>query len=177
LACLPTLLKHRAEKGYRSMRFLRFVYKKKAINEICEIVAPKNKVTVVGFGDWSGGKGTPISRRCAGPLQEIKLELNKRNNVVMRSIHEMKTSITCNHCLQKLTNKYVKNNITQVDGSTKVVKYKVHKILHCKNSQNGSFHCGMTWNRDDNASRNILMLLMFEIRGWVRPAVFCTQKC
>jgi hypothetical protein len=67
LAVLPGLLRHRAERGYRNMRFLRYVGKQRAIDEICEIIAPKGKVSVVGFGDWSGGHGTPIKRRPGAP--------------------------------------------------------------------------------------------------------------
>ena len=63
------------------MRFLRYKKKKLAINEICEMIAPKGTVNVVGFGEWNGGGGTPISRQCAGPLEEIKLQLTKQKTL------------------------------------------------------------------------------------------------
>jgi hypothetical protein len=31
------------------MRFLRYVFKQKAVNEICDMIAPSDQFTVVGF--------------------------------------------------------------------------------------------------------------------------------
>ena len=175
LAYLPTLLKDRAKKGYRNMRFLRSIYKKKAIDDICNMIAPRDKITIVGFGNWSGPNGTPIKRRCSGPLQEIKLELKKRDNVYLRIINEMRTSITCHNCFHRLKNMKAKT----VHPRTKKVslKAKIHKVLHCTNSQGDLGHCGTTWNRDVNASKNILMLLIFEILRFQRPIEFKKSEC
>jgi hypothetical protein len=173
LTYLPILLKHRAERGYRSFRFLRFVYKKKTINEICDMIAPRDKVTIVGFGDWGGGNGTPISRRCAGPLQEIKMELKRRDNVFLRSINEKRTSVTCHNCNCRLSNMRADSVKVKRDGTHELKQNsKIHKVLHCKNSHNGTIHCGTTWNRDVNASKNILMLLMLNVLGLPRPEAF-----
>ena len=38
---LPRITKHRATKGYRAMRFTRHVYRAKAINAICDMIAPR----------------------------------------------------------------------------------------------------------------------------------------
>jgi transposase len=52
-------------------------------------------------------------------------------------------------------------------------KSKIHKIMHCKTSVRGAQRPRITtWNRDVNASRNILMLLMREIEGLERPSQF-----
>ena len=50
---------------------------------------------------------------------------------------------------------------------------RVHKILHCRSSD-GTKQCqgGGTWNRDVNASRNMLMLLMLVVLGVERPEEF-----
>jgi hypothetical protein len=66
------LIDHRFNKGYRNMRFLRYVFKQKAVNEIC-MIAPPDQFTVVGFGDWNGPGGTCIKRRYCGPLQDISV--------------------------------------------------------------------------------------------------------
>ena len=189
LSILVPMLDHRISKGYRNMRFLRFTSKKKAINSICEMIAPKGMITVVGYGDWKGFGSSPISRRCAGPLQEIKLQLQNMERVRMNSVVEHKSSITCHCCFNRLTNmkatqtKY--RNIKLPDGTWSNTKQKVqnmtkiHKVLHCQNSQTISNNpivskrCGSTWNRDTNASKNILMLLMLEILGMPRPEAFC----
>ncbi|PNH00057.1 hypothetical protein TSOC_014140 [Tetrabaena socialis] len=96
LANIRELLRHRFDKGYRNMRFLRSVFKRKAVEDICNLIAPAGKVTLVGFGNWSGGKGSPISRRTCGPLQDIKFCLRQRPDVFLKELDEHRTSVTCN---------------------------------------------------------------------------------
>jgi hypothetical protein len=175
LASLRALLDHRLTRGYRNMRFMRYCSKKRAIQEICDMIAPPGGKTVVGFGDWSGGSGTPISRRCAGPLQEIKLELMHRDEVTFMSIHERRTSQTCHHCLNKLVNMRAKSTVYKRKEKAMVQRdtTKIHKVLHCKSSHGSQERCcGTTWNRDVNAAKNILMLTMFEMLGYPRPSPF-----
>ena len=90
LAVLPSLLAHRARK---------------AINVICDFVAPRDgKFAVVMFGDWNGGTGSPVSRRTCGPLQEIKFGLRNAHHVDLRSVDEFRTSQTCSMCHEALVN-------------------------------------------------------------------------
>jgi hypothetical protein len=169
----PQLLKHRASKGYRNMRFLRFVHKKQAIDEICDMIAPRDKICVVGIGNWAGANGTPIKRRCVGPLQDIKLNLKGRANVILTSIEEFRTSITCHNCHCQLSNRRSLSTVVNRWKKTKVVRVtKIHKVLHCRSSEGGQGHCGTTWNRDVNAAKNILMLLMLKVLGMERPLAF-----
>jgi transposase len=175
---LVEILRHRFSKGYRNMRFLRYRQKKLAIKEICEMIAPKGTVNVIGYGDWNGGGGTPISRRCAGPQQEIKLELSKRDDAYMMSIEEFNSSQTCSCCHNKLFNMKAESvKITKFKGVVTRQKNvgKIHKILHCTNRQAGSSspletpRCGTTWNRDVNAAKNILNLTILQMQGLPRP--------
>ena len=202
IAVLPGLLMHRAKKGYRNMRFLRFIHKKKVIDDICTMIAPMDKFTVVGFGDWKGFGSSPISRRCSGPLQEIKMHLQGRNNVRMLSIWEYRTSKCCNCCFQELTNmkasqtkfKKIKdeNGVWSPNRVPVTSVAKIHKVLHCRSRQNdlnngtvpsngvtdavAPKRCGTTWNRDINAAKNILMLMILEILEKPRPFEFCRQE-
>lgn len=173
LAALPTLLQHRAAKGYRSMRFSRFMGKQKAIETVCDEIAPTDRMAVVGFGDWSNN-GSGISRRCSGPIKEIKHRLSHRPNVLFKSIDEYRSSCICNSCHSRLTNMRAaesvvrkRSRVGEHEGERLVVRNnKVHKVLHCCDSvksapENG--RCGATWNRDVNASKNILMFL----RLWI----------
>ena len=175
LAVLRPLLAHRMARGYRSMRFLRFTGKQRAVDAICELVAPRGQLTVVGFGDWAGLGGSPIKRRCAGPLQEVKFRLSQRPEVVVRSVWEHKTSVTCHCCLGRLSNMRAASCVYRDGVPEKKAPSKVHKVLHCKRSEGGpnEGRCGVTWNRDVNASKNILMLLVQDVEGKPRPPAFC----
>ena len=181
LSVLDRMLAHRASKGYRAMRFLRYVKKKEAVEEIVELIAPKENVVILGFGDWKGPGKTPISRKTCGPLQDIKYALSKRKNVVMEEIDEYGSSKHCSCCRSVLTNMRAKRTThkKQPDGTVKIStqRGRVHKILHCRSSTNGlGGHCGASWDRDVNASRNLLELTQCQIFGMQRPSVFCRKK-
>ena len=175
LQVLGPALAHRAHRGYRNMRLLRYAGKQAAIAEIVEMIAPKGRTNIVGMGDWSGLGNSPISRRTSGPLQEIKLELRRREDVVMDNISEMYSSQRCNHCFCKLSNQKAVNKAKDDRGIQRSVDVaKVHKLLHCRTSDGSQTGCcGKTWDRDVNASRNLLMLTLCEILGVARPSVFC----
>jgi hypothetical protein len=128
LSSFQTLLQHRSAMGYRNMRFMRYVFKKKTVSKICNMLAPRDRIVVVGFGDWRGPNGSPISRKCTGPLQEIRRELKARSNVSMYEVDESYSSKRCCCCHGDMVNMRAK-----VLGEEK--KKKVHKVLHCqKNS-------------------------------------------
>ncbi len=179
---LPALIQHRMAKGYRNMRFLRYCWKKRMVQRISEFIAPRkeetDEVTIVGFGDWQGGHGSPISRRTCGPLQEIKLDLRSRRDVVLLDVDEFRTSITCNTCHGRLCNMkgVTTHRVDHRDGTIRqLTNQKVHKVLHC-NSNVCRSHNHTTWNRDVNASKNILMLAVLMLKGWGRPVAFCRTK-
>jgi hypothetical protein len=178
LRVLPALLEHRAAAGYRYMRLYRYIRRSKAIQTIADFIAPPGKFNVVMFGDWTSGPSSPISRRTCGPLEEIKFTLRSRPDVDLRSVDEFRTSMTCSQCNCRLSNmraaSKVKNKST---GEWEMRRRsKVHKVLHCSNSVDNtgtSRGCGTTWNRDVNASRNILTLGLLALFEKPRPTVFC----
>jgi hypothetical protein len=168
LSSFQTILQHRAALGYRKMRFLRYVFKKKVVSKICDMVAPRDRVVIVGFGDWRGPNGSPISRKCSGPLQEIRRELKARPNVCMHEVDEAYSSKRCCCCHGDVVNMRV-----VAKGETR--KNKVHKVLHCQKSSmnDGSpIRCGRTFDRDFNAAQNMLFLTRTFIKGWPRPERF-----
>ena len=179
LRVLPAMLKHRATAGYRYMRLFRYTKRAKAIRTIVDFIAPPGKFNVVMFGDWKGGAGSPISRRTCGPLEAIKFALRSRPDVDLRSVDEFRTSVTCSKCHCQLTNMkakcMVKNRKT---GAWEARRSKIHKVLHCSNSvltnkASSQVGCGTTWDRDVNASRNILTLGLLDLFERPRPSGFC----
>lgn len=180
LSNVRRLLEHRRNKGYRNMRFLRYVHRQKAIEEICDMIAPKHVETMVGFGNWNAAGGSPISRRTCGPLEAIKLELNKRPNVkAFVAVDEFRTSVTCHCCRGRLANMTgMTTRVRQIDGEERrtVFRGKVHKVLHCKTSGSNPTGCGASWNRDTNGSLNILEIAMCYLTGKRRPNAFCRSS-
>jgi transposase len=214
LEVFKSLLEDRLLKSYRKLRFLRFVRKKRIVNEICDMIAPPDIENVlVGFGDWSGGHISPVSRKAAGPIQEIKRVLKSRKNVWFKHIDEYNTSKICSSSNRLLKNMKA-NTVKKLQNGEKITTSgKVHKVLHCvnierentkivKKLQKGqkittskkfykALHCinsergrtvtvpqshGTTWNRDVNASINILNLFTYELLGEQRPQRFCRSK-
>jgi hypothetical protein len=58
------------------MRFMRYVFKQKTIQEICDMPRLLGEFTVMGFWRLERTKRDP-SRDATGPLQEIKRELKR----------------------------------------------------------------------------------------------------
>jgi len=174
LSSLSTLLMHRRVRGYRKLRFCRYGHKLRSINEMCDRIAPRDKTVIVGFGDWQGPKDSPISRKTVGPLSELKKALALRPNVILLLIDEYLTSRTDSDTHLPLTNMKGMTTRHSRDGKKYTVRGKIHKVLHCRTSD-GRLPEGCkqtTWNRDTNAARNILNLLLHELRGLPRPEVF-----
>lgn len=179
LIALPKLLESRFTKGYRSMRFLRYQGKQRAIEKVCDLIAPPGRTVIVGFGNWSNN-GSGIRRSCSGPIREIRQRLSRRHNVHFKNIDEKYTSCTCHGCFARLTNMRADTVCMKVDKDGEVIRkeiknIKVHKVLHCRTSVGSEpipARCGATWNRDVNASKNILMLLELWIVGLERPKPF-----
>jgi len=173
LAVLRPLLEHRAARGYRNMRFLRYVRSNQAIEEICDLVAPPGKETIVGFGDWSGGFKSPVSRRTCGPIEQIKHRLKQRTPLL--DVPERKTSVTCSGCQARLRNMVADTTtLCHQTGLRTTRRNKVHVVLHCRRSadRGDASHCGQTWNRDVNASKNILRITFALLAGRGVPGVF-----
>ena len=177
LAVVRRLTDHRMRRGYRNMRFMRAVQKQKAVDEIVDIVAPRGWFTVVGYGDWQGSGSSPISRRFSGPQQDIKRELMRTNRVAFGNIDEFRTSVLCNENWQRMVNMVAVSHSRDRTGEMVLRrKSKIHKVLHCKISVSGTRRTKTTWNRDINASLNMLMLLKRTLKGEDRPKEFCRNK-
>ena len=158
---------------------MRHVSKQAAVKEIVYLLVGTvnaNTFTIIGYGNWSGGSQSVISRKYAGPHQLIKQEIGKRWNARIKSIDEYKTSQTHSLSWEKLVNMKAKTTVRKTKDGKKIVmqNQRVHKVLHCKTSEGKKIDSSLktTVNRDLNASENILMLLRMEIKGYERPEPF-----
>ncbi|PNW70265.1 hypothetical protein CHLRE_17g712700v5 [Chlamydomonas reinhardtii] len=187
LSVLRPLLAHRTARGYRNMRFLRKVGRDKLVNTISRSIAPHKPdgsgMIAVGMGDWQGPGNTPIKRRTSGPLELVRLHLKHRKDVVLVPVKEPGSSCLCHNCHNRLTNMRANTTRYNKEGEKVTKMSKVHKVLYCrapatkagnnlKNSDSGKPRCGTTWNRDVNAAKNMLMLLMCILQGEPRPKAF-----
>ncbi len=97
---------------YRKLRFLRHVSKQAAVQEIVDLLVGDRKdktLTVIGFGNWSGGSQSPISRKHAGPTQMIKDQIGRRPNAVI--CQSTSTNRRCCNTWLPLTNMRAKETI------------------------------------------------------------------
>ena len=122
------------------------------------------KRTLIGFGDWSNTDASGVIKKCpAGPVKKLEQELRKHG--IVYSVDEYCTSKKCSRCKSDLYNE--RKIVNGKDGRRYDVK--VHSVLHCHNSACKS----MTVDRDNNASENILNLLLTAARRKPRPPCFC----
>ena len=136
------------------------------MQSICaKLTAAAGRNTAIGFGDWGNYDPTgTITKSPAGPVKQLEAQLKRFCKVV--SIPEFRTSKIHSKPTYRHT---LTNQVSQRlcrDGFVR--NMRVHSVLHCRTSG-----CGMTVNRDANASVNMLELLRAELEGRSRPAVFC----
>ena len=181
---LPELLDHYGARKFKALRLKRHIAAKRQLRAMCMALTAGCAKTdvVVGYGDWSNGKG--IKGHPCGPYTKLRKELSKY--AIVKDIDEYRTSKTCSQChnhslcnmhSEVLCNRKkwkrgvgkragdVKDLACQAHQVRHLVKVKVHGVLHCSTSV-----CkGKTWDRDINAAQNILLLTMLELRGNPRP--------
>ena len=121
----------------------------------------KQKNTIIGFGDWSK-KNSIIKRHPSTPTIKLKTEMRKYATVI--EIDEFRTSKLCSCCNSICKN--VKGVVINKKNGRK--KYqRLHQIVRCIKNE-----CARCWNRDVNASINIMNLLKCKILGKRKPKEF-----
>jgi len=143
-----------ASKAFLKWRFTTYMYSQKALEYIAKKLT-KGKKTLIGFGDWS--QQDVVKGHQKAPLNKTKRVLQKYATVVL--VDEYFTSQKCSCCCdgKKMTRARLAKT---KDGETEIVS--CFKVLSC-------LTCNTLWNRDVNASRNIFMAMVCQVKGLPRP--------
>ena len=172
---MKTFTEFHMEKGFRNLNFTSYCRSKATLAKICERIsgvskATKNVKTLVGFGDYSQQHGL-VKSHPTTPILRLKRELHRYCKVV--DIDEYKTSKTCCSCNKEI--ELYNNRIQRKKNGvleTKAKMSNIHSVIRCKNNE-----CKLCcWDRDINASKNILGLLLCQYRGEERPVCFKPEK-
>lgn len=149
-----------SRRRVRALKFKRFRFCQKKLNELCaSLTAKAGQKTVIGYGDWSNQDSGAIKKCQSGPVKRLESQLKRYCKVV--EIDEFRTSKLCQRCECQLEN--ARRRVVGKDF--RIHSTKIHGVLHCSNSDCTS----MTVNRDVNASRNMRDLLIGGACGAKRP--------
>ena len=163
------------EKGFRNLNFASYCRSKATLAKICERISgvtkkTKNVKTLVGFGDYSQQHGL-VKSHPTTPILRLKKELRRYCKVV--DIDEYKTSKTCSSCNKEIVlyrNRIQRKKMGVLEPIAKMTN--IHSVIRCKHNE-----CKLCcMDRDINASKNILGLLLNQYRGEERPVCFRPEK-
>lgn len=150
----------------RHNRWRCYIHKNKTLDKACKKILSDKKNPVISYGDASfchNNKGHPSSLRGNWIYHRLKY-IHKANIFYTR---EFNTSQICSNChaesrLVGLCTKYdiIRPGVQRPSNT--------HFVRSCT-------HCRMIWNRDVNASRNILSLGKISTSGSDRPDLFCKK--
>jgi hypothetical protein len=172
---MQTFTEFHMEKGFRNLNFTSYCRSKATLAKICERISgvsksTKNVKTLVGFGDYSQQHGL-VKSHPTTPILRLKRELRRYCKVV--DIDEYKTSKTCSSCNKEIElyrNRIQRKKKGVLEPIAKMSN--IHSVIRCKHNE-----CKLCcMDRDINASKNILGLLLGQYRGEERPLCFKTEK-
>lgn len=172
---LRTFTEFHIEKGFRNLNFMSYCRSKATLAKICERISgvtkkTKHVKTLVGFGDYSQQHGL-VKSHPTTPILRLKKELRRYCKVV--DIDEYKTSKTCSSCNKEILlyrNRIQRKKMGVLEPIAKMTN--IHSVIRCKHNE-----CKLCcMDRDINASKNILGLLLNQYRGEERPVCFRPEK-
>ena len=168
---MRTFTEFHTEKGFRNLNFTSYCRSKATLAKICERISGGKEVkTLVGFGDYSQQHGL-IKSHPTTPILRLKKELRRYCTVI--GIDEYNTSKTCSSCNNEIV--LYRNRIQRKkQGVLEPIARmsNIHSVIRCKTNE-----CKLCcMDRDINASKNILGLLLNQYRGEERPVCFRPEK-
>jgi hypothetical protein len=166
---LKTFTEFHSETGFRNLNFTSYCRSKATLAKICERVGGGVK-TLVGFGDFSQQHGL-VKKHPTAPIIRLKNELRKYCKVI--DIDEYNTSKTCSSCNKEITlyrNRIYRRKKGVLETIAKMSD--IRSVIRCKHNE-----CKLCcMDRDINASKNILGLLLKQYKGEERPMCFRPEK-
>jgi hypothetical protein len=147
---LENALEVHYKNPFRKWRFRDYIKKRKTFHRLCLTLSDKTKINedkkvLFGMGDWSNLRDCIIKGYRRGPVKALTKELKRYCEVV--SVPEHNTSRCCCCC-------HAKND-----------KPKKYRVFSCSNCQNAI-------DRDQNAVKNIYMVMERHIKGINLPESF-----
>ena len=150
-------------RNTRHLRWRCYIHKHKTLDNACKKIVGNKVNPVISYGDASfchNSKGHSPSLRGNWMFHRLKYI----HNVKIFYTREYNTSQVCSNChadkrLAGLCTKY------DIDRPGTIRPSNTHFVRSCTN-------CRMIWNRDVNASRNMLYLGKIGILGLERPEIF-----
>jgi hypothetical protein len=163
-----SLLAYYGKKVFRMIQFDRYHAEQVGWANICTLLTNNDPSAVVAYGDGCTNSTSP--GHCPTPIKKLHAELSKRCTVI--SINEFRTSILCSCCHAKMTHHCSQSEKEQLHGPVpdprpaKKKFYDTTTILSHSTNDDASVSTEAdtidvcVWNRDINAAKNILYLLL-----------------
>ena len=165
---LNEMIKFYEKKFFRKLKFSRYIRKQKTFHQLVNRIT-NEKITVVGYGN-GGSNGVGI-KGASMPIKTFRRHLEQDKKAIVVGIDESYTTKMCFQCQEETDVVKHWKEKEKKDGTKKLVLIETYGLRRCKNNE-----CRITWDRDINASQNILLLLTCLMEGSVRPSYLCKKK-
>jgi len=170
LAALSRIMAHNVDRRrVRRSRFQSYVQRTAAMDSLCRRLSGgrgKEAVVVLGAAECSSGFGY-----FPGPVKELRRRLELHTRVVVLDEHY--TSQRCSKCAFAVRNPVYRSADKLLPGYTQrgpegQARREIHGVRRCPHRS-----CGLTWNRDVNAARNMRQVFLHMLHnGKKRPPLF-----
>jgi hypothetical protein len=161
---------------YRKINFTGYQKKQKAFGKLAKRLQGDNEEEKVLIGWGNGGDGSRL-KGAKVPGKGFKNYIKKNTKMKVIEVDENLTTQMCSKCCRKTRMMYKikemkkgEGEINNEDENGKVFrKVSIYGLKHCK-------ECHMIWDRDVNASENILKVLLCYLREEARPTYLCRKR-